>query len=701
MNKKNENMSLQEATIKALYNELDDSDEIRDVEGVVDDVLVITDPEITKDEYEEVIERAQEIVEDTPEGDIPFDEDYLGQYLQTCPICGSSFVEDHLLEPGATCPICLEQPEAFVVVGKIDSDVAIEEELGLGDEDEVTNEFDTGSEFDLGRSEVEEEPTDVEPTPDVEEEPNENFERSGGRRASNLRLGRDVASKELPSGNILAENKEVITEARYKVSSYYGLNYRGLEDSLETDDYDEARNFVWDKVQKGGAVELVDTETGDRKRFVSKTSEQDETAIDIEDYEDTMYSKATENKETIGKNLTEGLRDIDRESDKWYLNMGMVQSLSNMSDEEIEHYATWQEYAEINDIIKTDDDLDTKIAKLNELKDSIDYKVRFAVDYGENTQESIDKWIKYYKDYIDSYIRALELGDKYYISVQGSYWVFYNDERDDEPFGFCVKVKDGKFEKGVQYYNTEEEAENAMNTLSKSDIANYLEEKYGSNLLEWNIDVFKADLNMLTSKHLVENKEVITEKKIVIDNLGETYTLDTDAKTYTIKTANGEKTFPFKKMDEFIKQYRGVNRIYKPFSLLAYTDYKHGNLKEWDVVGGKELVESVEVNDSDVCDINLDLSKKGEVKDTVKLAIKGIEHTTDKISNAIQTRFGGVYKSDVTGKTYTQDIRVADDLWLTFLYYDDATKKFWFVLDGDISRDPELVSKNQESKKKQ
>ena len=98
MSKKEEKLNLQEATIKALYGELED-DGIRDVEGVVDDVLVITDPEITKDEYEEVIERAQEIVEDTPEGDIPFDEEYVGQYLQTCPICGNSFVEDHLLEP--------------------------------------------------------------------------------------------------------------------------------------------------------------------------------------------------------------------------------------------------------------------------------------------------------------------------------------------------------------------------------------------------------------------------------------------------------------------------------------------------------------------------------------------------------------------------------------------------------------------------
>ena len=92
-------ISLEEATVRALYNQLDDEEEIRDVEGVIDDILVITDPEISKDEYEEVIERAQEIVEDTPEGDIPFDEDYIGEYLQTCPICGQSFIEDHLLEP--------------------------------------------------------------------------------------------------------------------------------------------------------------------------------------------------------------------------------------------------------------------------------------------------------------------------------------------------------------------------------------------------------------------------------------------------------------------------------------------------------------------------------------------------------------------------------------------------------------------------
>lgn len=277
MEKENEKMSLQEATAKALYDQLDDSEEIRDVEGVVDDVLVITDPEITKDEYDEVIERAQEIVEDTPEGDIPFDDEYLGQYLQTCPICGSSFVEDHLLEPGATCPICLEQPEAFVVVGKIDSDEAISDELGIGDDigDGVVDDENVA---------VSDEEIDVEPVPntmlnrteepEVEEtpieEPEENEEerptRSGGRRIANLR-NRETASKEIPEGNKLAESKveetavrdganNINADAKYKgeVTSLNGMLADKIADIAEElgDDYSE-----W--LGEDAILEIIDT----------------------------------------------------------------------------------------------------------------------------------------------------------------------------------------------------------------------------------------------------------------------------------------------------------------------------------------------------------------------------------------------------------------------------------------------------------
>lgn len=177
---KEKNLNLQEATIKALYDSLPDDTE--DVEGVVDDILVITDPEITSDEYDEVIEKAQEIIEDTPEGKIPFDEEYVGEYVQRCPRCGNAFVEKDVLEPGATCPICLEQPESFIVIGKIEAteddakDEETKEDTEIPDEEVNTDE------------EVDE--------VDSEEETNETEEPE-----------RQVASKEVPQGNKLQEGK--------------------------------------------------------------------------------------------------------------------------------------------------------------------------------------------------------------------------------------------------------------------------------------------------------------------------------------------------------------------------------------------------------------------------------------------------------------------------------------------------------------
>lgn len=110
-------ISLNEATIQGLYNQLNDKTD--DVEGLMDGVLIITDPNIDKDEYEELIDRANEIIEDTPEGELPLDDSYIGQYIHLCPICGSAFVEDHILEPGTDCPICMGEPEAFTILGQI------------------------------------------------------------------------------------------------------------------------------------------------------------------------------------------------------------------------------------------------------------------------------------------------------------------------------------------------------------------------------------------------------------------------------------------------------------------------------------------------------------------------------------------------------------------------------------------------------
>ena len=132
MNKK---ISLEEATMKALLGELDNSKD--DVEGIVDGIMVVTDPDITPEEYEEVIERAEEIIEDTPEGEIPFNDEYIGEYLLTCPICGSSFINKEILNVGDSCPICTEVPaQGFILNGQVATQEDIELQNNIKSEEE-------------------------------------------------------------------------------------------------------------------------------------------------------------------------------------------------------------------------------------------------------------------------------------------------------------------------------------------------------------------------------------------------------------------------------------------------------------------------------------------------------------------------------------------------------------------------------------
>ena len=190
-------MNLEEATLKALYDELDDSKQVNDVNGIIDGVLVVTDPEVNTEQYDEIVERAQEIIEDTPEGNIPLDDEFLGQYAQTCPLCGATFVTDDILEPGATCPICLEVPEAFVMKGKLEAEDQVAKDNGIidNDEEEHNNLITPGTQEYVEDNESEDNMEDNESEDDTSE------------------LEKDVASLQMNPGNKLEESK--IEEIEY------------------------------------------------------------------------------------------------------------------------------------------------------------------------------------------------------------------------------------------------------------------------------------------------------------------------------------------------------------------------------------------------------------------------------------------------------------------------------------------------------
>lgn len=133
-----ESKQLKEDTV----NDIDNSDETEvPAEGTVTDVVAVVDPDLSSDDYEKVIDKAEEIIDETPDGEQPTDEQYIGQNIYTCPICGNAFFTDVELGEGDACPVCSEVPEAFIFNGKVEGDITEEDEEMLDNlEDNVEDE---------------------------------------------------------------------------------------------------------------------------------------------------------------------------------------------------------------------------------------------------------------------------------------------------------------------------------------------------------------------------------------------------------------------------------------------------------------------------------------------------------------------------------------------------------------------------------
>ena len=89
-----------------------------------------------------------------------------------------------------------------------------------------------------------------------------------------------IIESETNRTNCIAEEK------RYSVKAYICTNFAGLMDSLETDDFYEAQEFVWENCQKGFNCEFYDTKTGNHNwayadDFAEDTEEPDELLRDL------------------------------------------------------------------------------------------------------------------------------------------------------------------------------------------------------------------------------------------------------------------------------------------------------------------------------------------------------------------------------------------------------------------------------------
>jgi len=108
-------------------------------DDIADDIVVVVDPEMDADDIVAAGEDAQEIIDNTPDGEQPKTDEYVGDYTYTCPICGNTFFSDVEMNEGDECPVCGDFPEDFVLVGQVSAEEPeIEDEIDgedFGDEE--------------------------------------------------------------------------------------------------------------------------------------------------------------------------------------------------------------------------------------------------------------------------------------------------------------------------------------------------------------------------------------------------------------------------------------------------------------------------------------------------------------------------------------------------------------------------------------
>lgn len=117
--------------------EIEDDDEpvADDVSG---DIVAVVDPDMDTDDYEDKIDELQDIVDETPEDEVPVDDEYIGDTIYQCPVCGNPFFSEDDLGEGGTCPVCGEEIDSFVELGEVQS--ADDDEEPVEDEDDIDEE---------------------------------------------------------------------------------------------------------------------------------------------------------------------------------------------------------------------------------------------------------------------------------------------------------------------------------------------------------------------------------------------------------------------------------------------------------------------------------------------------------------------------------------------------------------------------------
>lgn len=139
---------LRSRSIKRESDEGEEDDEI--MMDIQDDIVAVVDPDIDADEMTDVALGFQQLVDDAGANEVPETDEYLGNNIYGCPVCGQKFFSDKPMTDGGKCPVCGEEADGFVSIGEVDKAEDVSDEDSDSDEAKGDSE-----ELDFADAEVE------------------------------------------------------------------------------------------------------------------------------------------------------------------------------------------------------------------------------------------------------------------------------------------------------------------------------------------------------------------------------------------------------------------------------------------------------------------------------------------------------------------------------------------------------------------
>lgn len=153
--------------------------------------------------------------------------------------------------------------------------------------------------------------------------------------------------------------------------------------------------------------------------------------------------------------------------------------------------ACWKDIRELKLKQISDED---KIRALQSLKDNIDTNITQREDYNDIEKEYISVWLDSYKSTIDRLIDEICVKGKYYIFMS----VDIDDKGDVDHRGCNLIIDKGNISKGIKYYDSENEAQSDVKSISKLQYERFMYDNFVSDyddVIQWDVSIKKYEPN--------------------------------------------------------------------------------------------------------------------------------------------------------------------------------------------------------------